>query len=271
MTLRQYFKYWFYGYCPGFAGAFTYFGTKVHFPRGSLSFLAACQQGIFEADNVRLLQGLVRPGSWFFDVGANIGLMSVPVLRAVAGARVLSFEPSPNSIPWLRRTIEQSSFRDRWTLITKAVGEQAGPFAFSVSATEASLYDGLKNARPGAVMRTLEVEQTTLDASWKEFGAPDVSVIKCDVEGGEFAVLQGARECLATSRPAVLTEWNRQNLAAYGYQPGVLLEFADSHDFHVFAVPGISRVMSLRELEAHMVFTETFLLLPRSKRTAEGA
>ena len=270
MTLRQRFKYWLYGYCPGFAGAFNYFGTKIYFPRGSLSFLAACQQGIFEADNVRLLQGLVRPGSLFFDVGTNIGLMSVPVLRTVPGARVVSFEPSPNSIPWLRRTIAQSSFADRWTLIAKAVGAQACRVAFSVSETESSLFDGLKNTRPGAVTRTVEVEQTTLDANWKELGSPDVSVIKCDVEGGELAVLQGARQCLATSRPAVLTEWNRQNLAAYGYQPGVLLEFANSHDFHVFCVPGLSRVESLRELEAHMVFTETFLLLPRSKQPADG-
>ena len=265
MTLRQRLKYWLYGYCPGFAGAFTYFGTKIYFPKGSLSFLAACQQGIFEADNVRLLQGLVRPGSLFFDVGTNIGLMSVPVMRTVPGARVVSFEPSPNSIPWLQRTMAESPFKDRWTLITKAVGAQTGRVAFSVSETKSSLFDGIQNTRQAASARAVEVEQTTLDTTWKELGSPDVSLIKCDVEGGELAVLEGGRECLAASRPAVLTEWNRQNLAAYGFQPGVLLEFAEAHGFHIFSVPRLSRINSLRELDAHLVFTETFLMLPRSR------
>jgi hypothetical protein len=91
MTLRQTIKYWLYGRCPGFAGSFPYFGTRVYFPPGSKSFLAACEQGIFEADNVRLLQGLVRPGSYFFDVGTNIGLMSAPVLHTAPDVRIVSF------------------------------------------------------------------------------------------------------------------------------------------------------------------------------------
>src|SRR5207302_6765911 len=98
-------KRWLYGSCPGFAGSFPYFGTNVYFPKGSLCFRAACEQGIFEAENVRLLQGICRPGSHMFDVGANLGLMALPVLRHVAGCKVVSFEPSPNTLPWLERTI----------------------------------------------------------------------------------------------------------------------------------------------------------------------
>ena len=56
--IRKRLKYWLCGKCPGFAGTFPYYGTQVYFPKDSISFRAVCEQGIFEADNVRLLQNL---------------------------------------------------------------------------------------------------------------------------------------------------------------------------------------------------------------------
>ena len=44
MTLRKILKRWLYGSCPGFAGAFPYYGVKIHFPKGSVTFCAACEQ-----------------------------------------------------------------------------------------------------------------------------------------------------------------------------------------------------------------------------------
>jgi len=96
---RKILKRWLYGSCPGFAGTFPYFGTQVHFSKGSRSFRAACDQGIYESDNVRLLTALVRPGTLCLDIGTNIGLMSLPVLKAVSTSRVVSFEASPNVLP----------------------------------------------------------------------------------------------------------------------------------------------------------------------------
>src|SRR5437870_2349214 len=99
MTLRKRIKFWLYGSCPGFRGSFPYFGSRVFFPANSLSFLAVCQQGIFEYDPLRALLSQVRPHTWMFDIGANIGLMAVPVLQREPRVHVLSFEPSPNTLP----------------------------------------------------------------------------------------------------------------------------------------------------------------------------
>ena len=80
MTLRQGFKHWLYGRCPGFSGSFPYFGTQVFFPKDSLLFRYACEQGVYECRNVDVLTRLARPQTWYFDVGTNLGFMSVPVL-----------------------------------------------------------------------------------------------------------------------------------------------------------------------------------------------
>lgn len=262
MFLRKIIKRWIYGSFPVTSGAFPYFGTKVYFPKKSWSFSAACSQGIFEADNVRLLQALVRPGTWFFDIGTNIGLMSIPVLKSVSAAHVLSFEPSPNVLEYLKRTIAGSPYVGRWTLVPKAVGESEGRILFSLASPEQSLFDGIKPTQRVPVCSEVELDLTTLDLEWTKLGKPEVSMIKIDVEGGELAVLRGARECLASCKPHVLLEWNTQNLFPYGHAPSALLEFARETSARVLSLPHLIEVKTEQDLILHLILTESFLLSP---------
>jgi FkbM family methyltransferase len=262
MNFRARIKHSLYGYCPGVRGSFRYFGKKVYFPHGSASFWNACEQGIFENDNVRLIQGLVRPGTWYFDVGANIGLMALPFLASTPDLRVASFEPSPNSLHWLKRTVRESGYADRWVLIEKALGPKTQKVSFFLSTSRYSLFDGLRPTNRTPLASNIEVEQTTLDAEWRALGSPDVSVIKCDVEGGELGVLRGAQTLITTCSPALLLEWNADNLRAYNEPIDAILPVAKDLRYGVYSVPGCVPVRSAFELRAHMAFTESFLLLP---------
>ncbi|HEV2804400.1 MAG TPA: FkbM family methyltransferase [Chthoniobacterales bacterium] len=259
--MRKALKKWVYGRCPGLAGAFPYFGVKVHFPPDSLSFHAACDQGIFERSNVVTLQRLARPDTTVFDIGANIGLMAIPVLQSCKTCRVVSVEPSPNAVSFLRRTIAGSGFGSRWLLIEKAVGARIGRSDFAVSPEKESLYDGLKATHRASSSQTVEVEITTVDSIWNELGRPAVSIVKCDVEGGELDVFAGASECLATTKAAILTEWNAANFVAYERKQEELLEFATRHGYRLFAVPGFAPITDEVALSLHMIETESFLLI----------
>ena len=200
-----------------------------------------------------------------FDVGANLGLMALPVLGSVAGAKVISFEPSPNTTPWLRKTVAGSNLGDRWKLIEKAVASTPGVARFSVSASTEGLYDGLKHTQRSDEVRTEEVEVTSLDLEWNRSGCPDVSVIKIDVEGGELDVLRGGQECLRQTRPFVLTEWCDLNLRAYGVPDDSLLGFAEEHDYLVYALPELVPVGTATDLRLQVVRTESFLMAPRQR------
>lgn len=260
MNLRKTIKRFVYGQFPLTAGRFPYFGVKTYFPPRSLGFYAACDQGIFEQPNVRLLQSLVRPRTTVFDVGANLGLMAIPILKFHSDCRVVSFEPSANVLPYLRRTISESPFPDRWELVEMAASSREGTMEFTLSAKGESLYDGLRNTGRATSSETTTVAATTIDAVWRSRGTPDVSVIKCDVEGGDLDVLLGARECLSATHAAVLLEWNATNLAAFGREIHEIIGFANGAGYRVFAVPGFAEVSDPLALRLQMLETESFLL-----------
>ena len=264
MTPRQWLKHRVYG----IRGSFPYYGVAVHFPPRSSGFKAACEQGIFEASNVRILQGICRAGSYMFDVGGNLGLMAIPVLKTVPDSSVVSFEPSPNSLPFLRRTVGGAGFGDRWRLVEQAVGSTPHTAQFSLSRPDDGLYDGLKSTGRVAEAGKAMVEVTTLDAAWKNIGRPPVAAIKIDVEGAELDVIRGAPECLKQTRPIILIEWNATNLAAYGIKPEQLLETAQDIGYGLYALPTIVPVRTASELVLHMIGTESFLMVPASMSAA---
>jgi FkbM family methyltransferase len=265
MTIRQHIKYWLHNSCPGIKGSFPYFGTKLHFPPDSLSFKAVCQQGIYESTNVQMLKALALPGTTVFDVGANIGLMAAPLLHHLPSIQIVSFEPSPNTLPYLRQSRDESIHAARWKIIEKAVGAEAGEVTFNLSNPSDSLFDGVLPTGRVPSSGTVKVELTTIDHVWNELGKPNVSVIKCDIEGGESAMLQGADQCIAACRPALLLEWNPDNLAAYGILPGHLISYAHSHGYNVYSVPSLVRIETLSELKVHMAFSENFMLQAREQ------
>jgi FkbM family methyltransferase len=262
MTFRQMVKYWFYGQCPGVAGQFPYYGMRVYFPPGAAIFKVICQQGVFESEIIHLLTTLARPDTWVFDVGANIGLMSVPVLQSCSTCRVVSFEPSPNSLPYLQRSSAESLYSDRWKVIGKAVSREAGKLDFTVGRPRDALFEGFKSGARIPDARTVTVPVTTLDEEWRQLGLPIVSVVKIDVEGAEGLVLEGSRTLIETCRPHLIIEWHEPYLRAFGTSSDQLLSLADQIGYRIYTVPSGIPIDDKRTLQVQLMTGSNFLLMP---------
>ena len=263
MNLRKSIKYYFYSYCPFLRGKFPYFGSLVYFPKGSHLFLEACKQGIFENEIVDLIESLITPESYYFDIGGNIGLMSLPFLKRIPNCKIVTFEPSPNSLPYLNRTHQHSNYHNRWKICPKALSDYIGTNSFSISSEAMSPFDGLKDTNRGGASFSVEVAVSTLDAEWEKLGRPFVSVIKCDVEGGELKVFEGARNCILKNRPVIITEWNSTNLLAHNCPVRSLFDFSKSMNYGIYAVPGFDRIADTNQLELKVKHvTENFILIP---------
>lgn len=146
-----------------------------------------------------------RPPRVVFDVGASYGLHSLKHLAH--GARVISFEPNPACHRFLEECCERNGLRPEIHAV--AVGDSPGRAELVVPGEETYLgtvCNSVKRAWHGRadVTRRL-VPQLTLDAFAQAEGlVPDL--VKIDVEGGELAVLEGARGLLRSARPKLVFE-----------------------------------------------------------------
>jgi FkbM family methyltransferase len=260
--LRKRAKKLLYGHTPGFAGRFPYFGTQVYFPPKAEAFDVVCQTGIYEADNVHALVALARPDSYVFDVGANLGLMAIPVLARCPTCTVVSLEPSPATLACLQRTARYSGYGNRWQIVGKAASAQPGQAEFFAGPPAQGLYDGLRAAGRGNSMRKLMVDVTTIDDEWDRLGQPAVSLMKVDVEGAEYEVLSGARRCIASRRPAIVSEWATVNACNYGRPVEQFYDLVRELGYQMYAVPHMSRAESRQMLHAQLLFCSNFVLLP---------
>lgn len=260
-ALRKHLKHFLFDRVPGFAGRIPYYGTTVHFPRGAGALWALCERGVFEPEIVSRLVRLARPDTTVFDVGANIGLMAVPVLRSCPGVRLVSFEPSPTTLPFLQRTAAGSDFHDRWTIVATGLLDRAGELDFVVGRPQDDLFEGFGSGDRIAGSHSIRVPVSTLDLEWDRLGRPNVSLIKIDVEGAEGRVLDGATALVQACHPAVVLEWHEPYLRRFETPPAHLVAFAKQHGYRIYTIPAGVPVDDDRTLAIQMFDCQNFLLV----------
>lgn len=163
MRLRGEAKYWLYGTALFYRGWFPYYGHQVYFPRRSVQLSMVCDQGIYEESTVRLVSSLAKPNSTYVDIGANIGLLSLPVLENCPDVSVISLEASPDTLSYLTRTQAGSRHRNRWNVMGIAVGKMAGTATFWSSTVDNGAFDGFRDTGRGGSKQAIEVAVKTLD------------------------------------------------------------------------------------------------------------
>src|SRR5882757_8240892 len=196
------------------------------------------REGIGEPQVQKALVEHVRPGMTFYDVGANIGFFSLMAARLVGPqGRVVSFEADPEIAARLRENLARNQFAHA-QVEEKAVWSEPSVVSFARVDPNASPDRGLGHvATNGSTADTITVEAVSLDQYVESHSAPDF--LKCDVEGAELAVFQGAAKLLSGKQTIFLVEMhspenNRALLdqfAGYGYRYQALDEN------HVLALP----------------------------------
>jgi FkbM family methyltransferase len=141
----------------------------------------------------------VQSGDLCFDIGAHLGNRTNAWLHL--GAKVVSVEPQPACIAYLKRHL---SHNPHMTLLEKAVGNEPGKLPLFVSELTPTITtlageewrDTMAEKTSFHVQwdREVEVEVTTLDELIAEFGLP--VFCKIDVEDFELEVLKGLSQAL---------------------------------------------------------------------------
>jgi FkbM family methyltransferase len=162
-------------------------------------------QGRFESAEVETLMDAARPGTVAVDIGANVGIFTVPLARAVGtDGAVWAFEPLPENVGRLHANVSENQLSNV-RLFAAAASETDGALSFSIASDSA--YGSTRVVFSGRATGTsLTVPAVRLDTEWRRLGMPFVSVIKIDVEGAELAVLRGSEGVIRHCRPVLLLE-----------------------------------------------------------------
>lgn len=168
---------------------------------------------------------VLRPGNTLYDIGANIGFMSMELSRLFAAAstdkqlKVVAFEPLPQLAEAIRASARLNVF-DAVQVRAEIVTARPGTAELFVG-THSIHASTRPRERRSEVLRLPAVTIDSLVGSGKI--APP-NVIKIDVEGGELAAFQGAASTLRQHAPHIVFE-SDVNTARFSYTRKNLLDF----------------------------------------------
>ena len=173
-------------------------------------------RGEHEPEVQNAISAAVRPGAVFYDVGANVGTMTLGAARLVCeSGQVVAFDGDPENIERLLVNRERNGFHARIRVVHGVVWSRTATDGISFRRGTARSHGGVEADGSRPVLGTGElitVPAIALD-DFIAAGAPSPQLIKIDVEGGEYEVLRGGDRLFALQRPFLIVEVHHQQAA----------------------------------------------------------
>lgn len=220
--------------------------------------------GLLEPGTTTVMNRLIQKGDTVIDVGANIGLLTLPAAQRVGqDGKVIAVEPLPRLTNLLERSLHLNGLSGRVSIQACAAADVRGSARIHVSNIL-----GHSSLLPlEGEVESVEVELCPLD----ELIAPKqtVSVVKIDAEGYELQVWRGMRRIVSENPSlAVVVEFGPSHLQRAGVGIQEWLDEFRSPDFTAYEIDeGTGRCKSLRGKGLGQVFSMNLLLLRRPART----
>ncbi len=153
---------------------------------------------------MKVISSLVKKGDTVLDIGANFGSYTKFLAKQVGEeGTVHSFEPIPEVYGYLKANI-QSVDLSNVKLHNCALSDFVGSAQFSIPKFEHSgenFYEGHLTENEGDItVDVKKLDEMTFDQL--------ISFVKCDVEGAELKVLEGAKEFIRKNKPIWMLEIN---------------------------------------------------------------
>jgi len=174
-----------------------------------------------------------------FDVGANVGVMSLQFAKRVPRGAVYAFEPTHYALTKLKKNILLNPALAPRITVVQAFLSAAEASAPSIPAYASWKVDGTRGATDhpvhlGTPKETTGVPSTTIDAYVEQNNIMRLDFIKIDTDGHEWDVLQGARQSIDTLRPVVIFEVGEYVMKERGITFADYYEFFNSQGYDLF-------------------------------------
>jgi FkbM family methyltransferase len=217
----------------------------------------------YDSLTAEIIVRLLRADSNAIDVGSHVGeILQIMLLRAPNGTHY-AFEPLPAFAGALRRKFRRNR---NVKVYDCALSDTVGRSTFHHNVTSPD-YSGLKRRTyDGREARTqqIEVALATLDSIVPS--GELISLIKIDVEGAEYQVLNGARRVIRDGKPVIVFEHGIGGADYYDTTPGMIFDFFSSLDYQLFALDRSIETLLAREemiVQFDQAINHYFCAVPR--------
>jgi FkbM family methyltransferase len=158
-----------------------------------------------------------RGGGSFYDLGANIGMVTVPIARN-AGVNCVCFEPDPVNFALLRANILLNGPHANIETVNAAVAREPGELRFARS--DYNCGDHRLSEDGSLVVRAVRLDDYMPKAL--------PLAVKIDCQGAEPSIVAGGTQTLAIADLIVCEFWP-WGMRRMGLSPAPILEFATRH------------------------------------------
>jgi FkbM family methyltransferase len=148
-----------------------------------------------------------------FDIGANIGHMTLNYVKMFPGSMVYAFEPTDYAFNKIQKNISLNPELSKRIILTKAFvsnkSENNAPikaFASWKIIPDHSIESITHPVHSGIVMEATQTPSIRLDDYIIQNNIQKIDFIKIDTDGNELEVLQGGMDCICRFKPAIIIE-----------------------------------------------------------------
>jgi FkbM family methyltransferase len=170
-----------------------------------------------------------------FDIGAHIGLCSLPLSLYTSVKNIIAFEPSENNQKFLKEHIKINNISNI-ELVPLLIGAKNSDHVNFYETGDVSGIPSIVNLsslnKSEKVFQISKKHQVCLDYFCKTNNIlPDV--IKIDVEGAEFDVLEGASKTIVEKNPIIIISLHPKHLKAIGRDIKEIFDYTERFDYEL--------------------------------------
>lgn len=159
--------------------------------------------GVYEPFILDLFSIHLKPGQTFIDIGANIGQHSMYAASIVGKyGSVHAFEPIPSLFKQIKDSVDINHFENIVHVHNYALGETEKDEKLFISKNKGG--SSLVNDDETQDVITVPIKNGDRELAELQ----EVHVIKIDVEGYEYEVLEGIKQTLGLHRPVIFIEFS---------------------------------------------------------------
>ena len=195
----------------------------------------------YERDVRVFLEKATTPMSTVFDVGASIGILTLPLARKAK--RVFAFDALRENYDMLITNINLNRARNV-TAMYAAVSDQQGTLRAPIPVQHSNY--SLASEGRGFV----EIPAVTLDDFCQRNNIERIDVMKIDIEGSETKALRGCSRMLRTGRVGtIVIEFNNYWLRKMGSSPNELYDLFETYNLTVHELTRLGRAKRISRQE----------------------